>query len=679
MANNAKLALLRAKIDCQIQDLFVKTSFDHVVDSTGTPLSTVFNRYLTEDQVTERINNLNGNLSGRIDLKADKADLGTLASKNEVTEAELGEALKTLINSKAAQADLEALQQTVDNLGALGSKDKIEFSDLAEALQTLINSKADATALQAEVERATAAEEANAAAIKAISDDYLKAADKTELSNAIAAEKERAEGVEAGLQTQINTIMNNPDAEGAINSINEFTQYVTEHGEIAEGFRTSIAALQNKVDTGDQTVSAYVAAAIAALSIGDYAKAADLLALAGRVEALETTANGLGALATKDIVSEAELDEALKAKVNASAEANHSHENKTVLDGSTAEHVASWANIATNTQAITDLTDYVGKISSVKDIVSEVTVQCTNGMASIAFNEPIIVGETYDVMFGGEHYSIVAAPDPNNTGAIMLYVGGDSLNDNLVAIVCDNVDPATGSVVLFNNADASIDYTLHITKTTTDTDNTVVEYIDVKTDANAKAITDLTDYVGEIPEATPVVDETIHFDGSTSNQAFSITMNEALVNEAEYVVEVNGYSQKIVAGATSGSTIGLYVKDDTDARIAVIQCVFDGTNPTIRMTTEAPAGDYHFVVYKSGTVVADTVVEYIDGKFDTLGALAKKDVVGYDDLDNTLKEEHDLLLTHDEAIAALNIKANVYESTPSVDDIAEGQMFIELV
>ena len=49
----------------------------------------------------------------------------------------------------------------------------------------------------------------------------------------------------------------------------------------------AITALQNKVDTGDKTVSAYVADAIAALSIGDYAKAADLTALAARVEAIE--------------------------------------------------------------------------------------------------------------------------------------------------------------------------------------------------------------------------------------------------------------------------------------------------------------------------------------------------------------------------------------------------------
>lgn len=43
----------------------------------------------------------------------------------------------------------------------------------------------------------------NDARVKAIEDDYLKAADKTELSNAINAEKERALGIEGGLENRL--------------------------------------------------------------------------------------------------------------------------------------------------------------------------------------------------------------------------------------------------------------------------------------------------------------------------------------------------------------------------------------------------------------------------------------------------------------------------------------------
>ena len=102
--------------------------------------------------------------------------------------------------------------------------------------------------LAAEADRADKAEKANAVAIKAIADDYLKAADiadmatDAEVEAAVKAEADRAKGVEESLQNQINLIMNNPDTENVIDSINEFTKYVEDHGEIAEGFRTDIGA-----------------------------------------------------------------------------------------------------------------------------------------------------------------------------------------------------------------------------------------------------------------------------------------------------------------------------------------------------------------------------------------------------------------------------------------------------
>ena len=42
--------------------------------------------------------------------------------------------------------------------------------------------------------------------------------------------------------------MNNPDTEGVINSINEFTQYVAEHGTIADGFRADIDANEAAIE-----------------------------------------------------------------------------------------------------------------------------------------------------------------------------------------------------------------------------------------------------------------------------------------------------------------------------------------------------------------------------------------------------------------------------------------------
>lgn len=60
------------------------------------------------------------------------------------------------------------------------------------------------------------------------------------------------------------------------------------------------------------------------------------------VEAIQTTVNALGSLAKKSVVTEADLDSALKEKVNAASSGNHSHNNKSVLDGITSEKVNAW-------------------------------------------------------------------------------------------------------------------------------------------------------------------------------------------------------------------------------------------------------------------------------------------------------------------------------------------------
>ena len=80
--------------------------------------------------------------------------------------------------------------------------------------------------------------------------DHSVYATKDDVTN----EADRAKGVEEGLQNQINLIVNNPDTENVVNSINEFTKYIEEHGEIAEGFRTDID--KNKEDIAAEVKAA---------------------------------------------------------------------------------------------------------------------------------------------------------------------------------------------------------------------------------------------------------------------------------------------------------------------------------------------------------------------------------------------------------------------------------------
>lgn len=80
----------------------------------------------------------------------------------------------------------------------------------------------------------------------------------------------------------------------ALDTLQEIAAWIQAHPGDATAMNSAITALQTKLTLGkdgnDQeyaTVKAYVEAAISALNIGNYALAADLTALAGRVSTLE--------------------------------------------------------------------------------------------------------------------------------------------------------------------------------------------------------------------------------------------------------------------------------------------------------------------------------------------------------------------------------------------------------
>lgn len=188
-------------------------------------------------------------LAGRV--KAIEDDYLKAEDKYDDTElvGRVG-ALETASATHALKTEVEALEQYVGTFTA------------SEGVDTVVKYIDAKTANIASDERVGGIEDR----LEVVEGDYLKGADKTEVVGLINAEKERAEGIEGGLETrlavvegdylkasdktelqnQINTILNNPDTEGVINSINEFTQYIEDHGEIAEGFRTDID--KNKED-----------------------------------------------------------------------------------------------------------------------------------------------------------------------------------------------------------------------------------------------------------------------------------------------------------------------------------------------------------------------------------------------------------------------------------------------
>lgn len=114
-------------------------------------------------------------------------------------------------------------------------------------------------------------------------------------------------------------------ADESLNTLQEIAAWIQEHPDDAAAMNAAITALQsqlNGIDAGDGTVKKYVDDAIAALSIGDYATAAELTDLAGRVTTLEGT--------------------------------SHTHANKDVLDGINAGKVAAWDAAETNAKSYAD-------------------------------------------------------------------------------------------------------------------------------------------------------------------------------------------------------------------------------------------------------------------------------------------------------------------------------------
>lgn len=279
----------------------------------------------------------------------------------------------------ALQAAKTYIDGQIGGLGTLAGKSEVAYDDLAAALKALIDGKADGSTV------ATLVGEDTGKSVRAISAE--------EVAKIVAG------------------------ADESYNTLKEIADWIMSDSTGAAKMANDITRLDAILDgiggEGEQaTVVAYVEAMIAALGIADYAKTADVnTELAKKVDKVEgsrlmTNAEGTklagiadgaqvnviekikvngveqqvgedksvnvvvptGALANLDEVAEDNLNAALKEKVNAAAEGNHSHANKTVLDGITAEKVAAWDTAEQNAK------NYVDGLVASND---EVTAVCT--------------------------------------------------------------------------------------------------------------------------------------------------------------------------------------------------------------------------------------------------------------------------------------------------------------
>lgn len=142
-------------------------------------------------------------------IAAEKARMDAFMLDADVKDAAVDtlKEIQAYITSDGAAAQemlaaIEAAQGAAD--AAQGEVDALE--GVVAGVKATAEAAATKAELEAEASRADAAEKANAAAIKAISDDYLKASDKTALEGQISAEASAARAAEKANADAIDAI-----------------------------------------------------------------------------------------------------------------------------------------------------------------------------------------------------------------------------------------------------------------------------------------------------------------------------------------------------------------------------------------------------------------------------------------------------------------------------------------
>lgn len=255
-------------------------------------------------------------LQGAIDaLEGLVGEKGVAEQISAVTDP-LAARVKTIEDDYLKAADKTELQGNIDTVSAAVERltngvSAEEVDGVNDLIQYVKDHGTEVTGMKADIK-------ANSDAIDAIEKDYLKAADKTELSNAIAAEKTRAEGIEGGLDSRLQAV------------------------EAAVGETGSVATA---IDDAVTEAKGYTDAEVKELADGAVAtNAADIAALEGLV--------GDTAVATQITNAVNPVSE----KVTALEGKAHEHANKTVLDGITADQVTAWDAAVQTVTAGTGLT-----------------------------------------------------------------------------------------------------------------------------------------------------------------------------------------------------------------------------------------------------------------------------------------------------------------------------------
>lgn len=310
--------------------------------------------YMTASDVDGKISAKVGEIDGTVKAYVDKktegiaSDEALTALTGRVTTAEGDiDALEGLVGKKAVGTQIDEkiaalkLSETYDPKGAADAKDEAiaAAKKAGDDAQSAVNALAGKVGtVPADKTVVKMIEDAQAAATY---DDTAVKADIKANKEALATLNGTGVGsVDKKITDAFNDFATKVSDDAVVNTYKELIDWAATHGGEAAKMAAEITALQNILagigGEGEKaTVVAYVQDAISALKIGDYAKASDLTALAGRVSAAEAAIeviNGTEAGSIKKALEDAKADATTKANAAQSAAEKKATDLNTAMD-----------------------------------------------------------------------------------------------------------------------------------------------------------------------------------------------------------------------------------------------------------------------------------------------------------------------------------------------------------
>lgn len=275
-------------------------------------------------QAKDYANDLNTAMDGRMDTA--EGDIVTM--KGQIDALEKGTYDDTEVR-ELVQANTDAIDAVEERVGV--TETAIEKLNGADTVEGSVDNKIKVaketlqTNITAEKERAEGVEAGLAERIKTVEDDYLKSADKEELqgninTNTAAITKLNGDATVEGsvdkkVADAINTFATQITDDGTINTYKEILNYIATHGGEANEMAAAIDQLETLV--GSKSVATQIAEAITAENLGQYATDEELAAAIARIVVLEGKSHEHANKAELDKIAEGDVAKWNAAEQNA--------------------------------------------------------------------------------------------------------------------------------------------------------------------------------------------------------------------------------------------------------------------------------------------------------------------------------------------------------------------------